>query len=443
MIRPLILAVLFFSASVPQVFGQQYYLSSGDYRTPAPVEWQSSAPPISENAAGPYAFPGTPYAQQYPTQQYPTQQYPAPCPVYYPAAGEESFSTVPGVPYPATYTSATALSSGSPYAVPSTTPYAMPDQAVRELPYGASSGVYSPAPYALPYASTYPATQVTGQEGPDPPPLPTAADPQGDPPASPTPEPAATEKATPEESGDEEGEKPLHVEEETPGPWYYAPVQWLDPWEGNVEIGLSGSEGNTQTLNYLLGLDAKRETDDDIINFDVTYDRKSAESVETAPRLFGEIRWELLFEDSLWTWYFHETTEYDEFKAFDVRLSYDTGLGRRLIKNEITSLLARAGAGTSHEIGGPNENLVPEAVFGLEFSHKLNERQKLSASSEYSPDVTDFRDYRLKSKASWEVVLDEETNLSLKVSILDRYDSTPDGKKPNDLDYTFTLLWSF
>ena len=233
------------------------------------------------------------------------------------------------------------------------------------------------------------------------------------------------------------------MEKDIPGPWYYAPVQWLDPWEGNVEIGLSGSEGNTQTLNYLLGLDAKRETEEDIINFDVKYDRKSAESIETAHRLFGEIRWELLFEDSLWTWYFHETTEYDEFKAFGVRLSYDTGLGRRLIKNEITSLLARAGAGTSHEIGGPNEHLVPEAVFGLEFTHELNERQKLSASSEYSPDVTDFRDYRLKSKASWEVVLDEETNLSLKVSILDRYDSTPDGKKPNDLDYTFTLLWNF
>ena len=59
------------------------------------------------------------------------------------------------------------------------------------------------------------------------------------------------------------------------------------------------------------------------------------------------------------------------------------------------------------------------------------------------PDVTDFLDYRLKSKASWEVLLDEETNLSLKVSLLDRYDSTPNGKKANDLDYTLTLLWSF
>ncbi|MHB8902204.1 MAG: DUF481 domain-containing protein [Thermoguttaceae bacterium] len=244
-------------------------------------------------------------------------------------------------------------------------------------------------------------------------------------------------------TGEDPGKAAVADEESAPTAWYYAPVQWLDPWEGNVEIGVSGSEGNTQTLNYLMGLDTKRETEHDIVHFDVRYDRKTADSVKTAHRLLSEVRWEFVLKESAWTWFWHETTEYDEFKAFDIRLSYDTGLGRRLIKNKTTSLLARVGAGASHEVGGTNEDLVPEAVFGMEFTHELNERQKVSTSSEYSPDVTDFLDYRLKSKASWEVVLDEETNLSLKMSVLDRYDSTPDGKRPNDLDYTLTLLWSF
>jgi putative salt-induced outer membrane protein YdiY len=261
--------------------------------------------------------------------------------------------------------------------------------------------------------------------------------------ASDTDGPDTHEVAAPEEAVDEPAEEPVLLEEEKPNAWYYAPVYWFDLWEGNVELGMSGSHGNSETLNYLVGLDAKRETDTHVLDFDLKYDRKSANSIETAHRLFGEIRWELLFEDTCWTWFFHETTEYDEFTAYDLRLSYDTGLGRCLIKNDDTSLLARAGAGFSHEIGSPNDELVPEAVFGMELDHKLNERQKVSASSEYSPDVTDFMDYRLNSKASWEVLLDEETNLSLKVSILDRYDSTPHGKKANDLDYTLTLLWSF
>ena len=58
-------------------------------------------------------------------------------------------------------------------------------------------------------------------------------------------------------------------------------------------------------------------------------------------------------------------------------------------------------------------------------------------------DVTDFSDYRLKTKIAWQVLLDEARNLSLKVSLLDRYDSTPHGLKPNDFDYAVTLLWSF
>ena len=33
------------------------------------------------------------------------------------------------------------------------------------------------------------------------------------------------------------------------------------------------------------------------------------------------------------------------------------------------------------------------------------------------------------------------TNLSLKVSAFDRYDSTPQGRRPNDLDYALLLLW--
>ncbi len=34
-------------------------------------------------------------------------------------------------------------------------------------------------------------------------------------------------------------------------------------------------------------------------------------------------------------------------------------------------------------------------------------------------------------------------NLSMKLSVLDRYDSTPDGAEANDLDYSAVLLWSY
>ncbi len=119
------------------------------------------------------------------------------------------------------------------------------------------------------------------------------------------------------------------------------------------------------------------------------------------------------------------------------------GLGYHLIKTEGAKLTGRFGAGTSREFGGPNDKWVPEAILGMDYEHKLTRRQKLSGSFDYFPDWGDFMDYRLVTQASWELLLDEETNLSLKVGLIDRYDSTSEGRKPNDLDYFLTLLWKW
>ena len=43
--------------------------------------------------------------------------------------------------------------------------------------------------------------------------------------------------------------------------------------------------------------------------------------------------------------------------------------------------------------------------------------------------------------AGWEVLLSHAANLSLKLGLIDRYDSTPNGLERNDLNYTALLLW--
>jgi len=214
-------------------------------------------------------------------------------------------------------------------------------------------------------------------------------------------------------------------------------------WEGGLELGLDGSEGNSQNFNLHFGAKLKRKTKFNILSSELDYKENSSNSVQTANKAFLDSRFEHLFQESRWTWFVHNIVDYDEFKAYDLRVSLDTGFGYQLIKNDTTSLISRFGGGTTREIGGPDDKFIPEAGFGLEGEHKLSKRQKLCASVEYRPDVTDFTDYRLNTKAAWEVLLDEEKHLSMKVGILDRYDSYADGSKPNDLDYTVTLLWSF
>ena len=60
---------------------------------------------------------------------------------------------------------------------------------------------------------------------------------------------------------------------------------------------------------------------------------------------------------------------------------------------------------------------------------------------EYLPEWADWDDFRFESKFSWSIKLDTEKNLSLKLSVIDRYDSTPEGRLPNDLDYALLLIW--
>lgn len=214
-------------------------------------------------------------------------------------------------------------------------------------------------------------------------------------------------------------------------------------WEGSFELGINGSEGNSQTFNSRFGADLKRESQYHVLSADFDYRRDSNNSIETANRAFLDWKAERLFQESPWTWFVHGTLDYDEFQAFDLRIAVDTGLGYRIIETDTLSLSSRFGGGFSHEIGGPDDSYVPEMVFGLDLDYQLTERQKITAKADYTPDVTNFGDFRLISDVGWQILLDEEMNLSLKASMLDRYDSTPNGARPNDLDYALTLLWSF
>lgn len=214
-------------------------------------------------------------------------------------------------------------------------------------------------------------------------------------------------------------------------------------WSGSFDLGLNGSEGNSKVFNFRFNVLAERKVDDNKLTLKLNYVDSANDSVQTANRLFFDGRDEILFDDSPWTLYVHETTEYDEFKAFDVRVTADAGVGYQFIKDDVTSLVGRVGPGVSHEIGGPDDSYVPELALSVALERQLTKHQKLQISCDYFPEIGDFANYRANTTASWAVVIDEANNLSLKLSMVDRYDSTPDGRRPNDLDYAATLLWSF
>src|SRR5690606_24612196 len=102
---------------------------------------------------------------------------------------------------------------------------------------------------------------------------------------------------------------------------------------------------------------------------------------------------EYLFQESPFTLFSKTYIEYDEFKAYDMRLALNAGLGYRWWDTETNKLTTRVGAGWSREIGGPVDRFVPEGVVGVEFERRISKRQKLSLDSDYFPDWEDLSSF--------------------------------------------------
>lgn len=215
-------------------------------------------------------------------------------------------------------------------------------------------------------------------------------------------------------------------------------------WESSAELGINGGSGNSQSFNVTSGFDMKRSTDFADAKIGLKYINNKSDDVLVAHNARLNLDWERKFgDDSPWSWFLKNTYLYDDFRPFDLQVTLNSGFAYKFFDNEIQMLKGRAGTGATKEIGGVNDDWVPEALFGLDYRRQLSKKQKLEVTVDYFPSWEDFTDYRLITDLSWEYLLDEETNLSLKLNVNDRYDSTPDGAKANDIFYSLLLLWKF
>ena len=226
--------------------------------------------------------------------------------------------------------------------------------------------------------------------------------------------------------------------------WYY-PSEFFTTgeWSKGAELGINGTEGNSQTMSLVAGLKLKRKTDRDLNDFRLTSQRTNTNGQETQNNTLLYYDYELNLGDSPWSLFVKSGLEYDEFRAFDLRLFVNSGLAYKLIRTKAMTTGVRFGVGTSREFGGPDDRWVPELLFGFDHEHQINKRNKVGIKFDYYPEWSDFENYRIVMDASWEYLFDEAGNLSIKLSALDRYDSTPNGAKPNDINYALLLMYKF
>jgi putative salt-induced outer membrane protein YdiY len=242
-----------------------------------------------------------------------------------------------------------------------------------------------------------------------------------------------------QEGAPQTGETPaeLKVESADPGSFFAG-------WNGSVEVGLNGSTGNTETTNLRAGVKGERKTDLRVTTASLLYTWAQENSENTKNRLEAGARNDWIFaKESRWRYYLAGTYEYDQFQDWTQRVTGTNGVGYAFIQSDKTLLLGRAGVGAYKEFGGSDNRVHPEGNLGVDLEYKISERQKLTFSADYYPDFLELTNYRATAKGAWEVLVDEEMKMSLKVGFEDRYDPTPNGNKRNDLDYFAMLVWGF
>jgi hypothetical protein len=226
-------------------------------------------------------------------------------------------------------------------------------------------------------------------------------------------------------------------------PTWYEPTYWLGPapWDTGIELGLNGSSGTSETLSIRTGGYVKRESRFSKLDLSGYYNRTTDSGVATQNNAQVDVRndW-LLDEQSPWTLYGTTNLFYDEFQAFDLQLSGNAGVGYRFVHEPGLDLMARFGAGTSREVGGPDDRWVPESLIGFEYGQQLSATQKFYGKLDYFPEWEEVGEYRMVADVGWEIELVQPSNLSLKISATDRYDSTPNGADPHLLNYSVLLL---
>ena len=225
--------------------------------------------------------------------------------------------------------------------------------------------------------------------------------------------------------------------------WYQYPQYWMRGWDSHAEFGLDGSSGNASTLAIQTGLETKRQTDLYTLALDVDYRQASNRGTTTEDNGRFNLDYDRILLESSWAAFSKYGMEWDEFKAFDLRVWGNAGVAYHWVRTDDANLVTRFGAGASKEIGAPDDAWIPEAVFAAEGQRQLTSRQKVRGKVEYFPAWEDFGNFRLVSDLAWEILLDGSENLSLRLSATDRYDSTPQGAKKNDLYYSLLLLYKF
>lgn len=240
---------------------------------------------------------------------------------------------------------------------------------------------------------------------------------------------------------------PTEPAAEVPAPEPAAPagkLTFFQGWGWEAEVGMNGSDGNTERFNLRAGLAGTRETDTLATSLRLNYTYATTDGTKSEERFLSKLRNDWKLGESPWRVFAEGEVEIDDFQDWNWRWAAFGGVGYAFIENDRTLLLGRVGAGLNQFLGGENDDVSPEALLGLQFNHKFTDRQSIETEATFYPNLDDTGEYRFVGRAAYSILVDPELNMSLRMGVENRYNSDPGGDaEKNDIDYFLALVWAF
>jgi len=219
---------------------------------------------------------------------------------------------------------------------------------------------------------------------------------------------------------------------------------WFRDWNSSVELGITGTEGNTRNQALRFVFQTRRNTERTETSVNSLFRMTSRDGADSLKQFTLNARNDWLNPGTNDFRYFVQgKLEFDDAQPWESRVSGFGGIGYALIKDDKTTLLARSGFGGSKRMGIEDDDFRAEAFLAADLTHAISERQKLQAGLEYLPNTDGWQEYRINADASWELKIDPKNDLYLRMGVANRFDSDHGSARPNDLDYFVNLGWTF
>ncbi|MEM8875036.1 MAG: DUF481 domain-containing protein [Planctomycetota bacterium] len=218
---------------------------------------------------------------------------------------------------------------------------------------------------------------------------------------------------------------------------------FLRGYDKEFSLGLTGTDGNTETLAFVTQFTANSESEKFRTGIKANYFLTQDEGDRTRNEGRGQVDRDWLMKDSKWFAFGNAFYQYDEFEVWESRVGAFGGPGYTFYDSAKFRLLGRVGAGVQYEFGDVNE-LTPEALIGVEGHWQVAENQKFTFSNTLFPSLEDFFENRNVTELSYTIDLDRGDGMQISFGVLNEYESSTEGMtENNDLKYFAALGFEF